>query len=168
MNAPPSYPSPIIYSLPHRTKILNECASLVSLTYYILSSPQNQNFALRLQQPLLTNGITAERLTDAASSNRQANESPLPRGVVSYSASSVGGSNSPAKVNSKFNIIPSIFGGSSPSEDDKPTEFLDESAYIAAGALKPGADAYSRNKFNQAESDRLASNRGVPDTRNQM
>nr|XP_053643687.1 polypeptide N-acetylgalactosaminyltransferase 2-like [Cherax quadricarinatus] len=46
-----------------------------------------------------------------------------------------------------------------------PSLFLDEEAYIAAATLAPSADAYSRNKFNQAESDKLASNRAVPDTR---
>ena len=65
----------------------------------------------------------------------------------------------------KFNIIPSIFGG---TKKDNVREFLDEGAYIAAATLRPGADAYSRNKFNQAESDRIPSNRPVPDTRNQM
>ncbi|XP_050732839.1 polypeptide N-acetylgalactosaminyltransferase 2-like isoform X2 [Eriocheir sinensis] len=46
-----------------------------------------------------------------------------------------------------------------------PSLFLDEEAYIAAATLAPGKDAYSRNKFNQAESDKLASNRAIPDTR---
>ena len=45
-------------------------------------------------------------------------------------------------------------------------EYFDERAYIQSGGLKPGEDVYGRNKFNQAASDELASNRDVPDTRN--
>lgn len=56
-------------------------------------------------------------------------------------------------------------GGGSSSVGLRPSMFLDEEAYIAAATLAPGADAYTRNKFNQAESDKLASNRDVPDTR---
>jgi len=44
-------------------------------------------------------------------------------------------------------------------------EYFDEQSYIAGDALKSGEDAYERNKFNQAASDRLASDRDVPDTR---
>ncbi len=44
-------------------------------------------------------------------------------------------------------------------------QYFDEKAYVAAGALKPGENAYTRNKFNQEASDKLASNRDVPDTR---
>ncbi|KAL7632544.1 UNVERIFIED_CONTAM: hypothetical protein RMT77_017111 [Armadillidium vulgare] len=43
--------------------------------------------------------------------------------------------------------------------------FLNEEAYVAAATLRPGDDAYSKNKFNQAESDKLPSNRAIPDTR---
>ena len=38
-------------------------------------------------------------------------------------------------------------------------------AYINGNKLKPGEDAYNRNKFNQAASDKIVSNREVPDTR---
>ena len=65
----------------------------------------------------------------------------------------------------RFNIIPSIFGRGSGNDA---VEFLDEAGYIAAATVKPGGDAYARNKFNQVESDRIPSNRAVPDTRNQM
>ncbi|EDV24009.1 uncharacterized protein TRIADDRAFT_27318 [Trichoplax adhaerens] len=42
---------------------------------------------------------------------------------------------------------------------------FDEKAYIGATALKQGEDAYIRNAFNQAECDKLPTDRGVPDTR---
>lgn len=44
-------------------------------------------------------------------------------------------------------------------------KYFNEREYIDAGGLKPGEDAYKRNKFNQAASDKLPSNRYVPDTR---
>lgn len=43
--------------------------------------------------------------------------------------------------------------------------FFDAAGYVAGATLKPGEDAYAKNKFNQAASDRLASNRDIPDTR---
>lgn len=43
--------------------------------------------------------------------------------------------------------------------------FFDEAGYVARGALIPGENPYNRNKFNQAASDKLPSNRPVPDTR---
>lgn len=56
-----------------------------------------------------------------------------------------------------------------PVDDDGRREiietFFNEAAYIAAGTLGPQEDPYKRNKFNQAASDRLASNREIPDTR---
>lgn len=43
--------------------------------------------------------------------------------------------------------------------------FFDETGYVAGGTLKPGEDAYGKNKFNQLASDKLPSNRPIPDTR---
>ena len=44
-------------------------------------------------------------------------------------------------------------------------QYFDERNYIEVKMVHEGEDAYSRNKFNQAASDRLASNRAIPDTR---
>jgi len=44
-------------------------------------------------------------------------------------------------------------------------KYFSESAYITGNTLRSGEDAYARNKFNQAASDKIASNRDVPDTR---
>ena len=44
-------------------------------------------------------------------------------------------------------------------------QYFDERSYIDAKKVQDGEDAYSRNKFNQAASDKLASNRVIPDTR---
>ena len=59
-----------------------------------------------------------------------------------------------------------------PSPDHDPGEgtklkwqYFDEEAYIAKTRVGPRQDAYQRNKFNQVESDKLQSNRDVPDTR---
>ena len=41
---------------------------------------------------------------------------------------------------------------------------FNESAYIL-GSSRDSADAYKKNAFNQVESDKLLSNRKVPDTR---
>jgi hypothetical protein len=46
--------------------------------------------------------------------------------------------------------------------------YFDERGYIERGRLHTGEDPYQRNKFNQAESDRLPSNRDIPDTRHHM
>lgn len=43
--------------------------------------------------------------------------------------------------------------------------FFDENSYVNGGSLKPNEDPYSRNKFNQFVSDRIKSNRPIPDTR---
>jgi len=43
--------------------------------------------------------------------------------------------------------------------------YFDEAAFVQGNTLKAGEDAYARNKFNQAASDKVASNREVPDTR---
>lgn len=42
---------------------------------------------------------------------------------------------------------------------------FDEKNYIAKTLVGEGGDAYAANKFNQVESDKLASNRPIPDTR---
>jgi len=43
--------------------------------------------------------------------------------------------------------------------------YFNEESYIAKGRLKPGEDAYHSNKFNQDASDKLLSNRPIPDYR---
>ena len=50
-------------------------------------------------------------------------------------------------------------------EDNIEWQYFDERSYIDAKKVQDGEDAYSRNKFNQAASDKLASNRVIPDTR---
>ncbi|BES94740.1 polypeptide N-acetylgalactosaminyltransferase [Nesidiocoris tenuis] len=44
-------------------------------------------------------------------------------------------------------------------------QLFDERAYIRGGALRAGEDPYIRNRFNQEASDKLPSNRDLPDTR---
>lgn len=46
--------------------------------------------------------------------------------------------------------------------------YFDEGAYISRGKLRIGEDPYIRNRFNQEASDKLPSNREIPDTRNIM
>ena len=48
---------------------------------------------------------------------------------------------------------------------EAPISGFDEKSYIETKLVKEGEDAYAKNKFNQAASDRLASNRPIPDTR---
>lgn len=44
--------------------------------------------------------------------------------------------------------------------------YFDEGGYVAGGTKD--LDPYVKNRFNQAASDNLPSNRAVPDTRNAM
>ena len=44
-------------------------------------------------------------------------------------------------------------------------QYFDEKGYIDKTRLLSGQDAYAKNKFNQAASDRIKSNRDIPDTR---
>jgi len=54
------------------------------------------------------------------------------------------------------------FTGFSAAEEQK---YFDEKSYLRTGLVSAGEDAYKRNKFNQAASDKLSSNRDIPDTR---
>ncbi|CAG0880345.1 unnamed protein product [Cyprideis torosa] len=57
-------------------------------------------------------------------------------------------------------------GSAHPSSgESSELKYFDEQAYIAKGRLKPGEDPYVKNKFNQAVSDDIPSNRPLPDTR---
>ena len=52
------------------------------------------------------------------------------------------------------------------SQDNRLTwEYFDVKEYLDKTRIEPGRDAYARNKFNQAASDRIKMNRDVPDTR---
>ena len=61
--------------------------------------------------------------------------------------------------------IPTGFDGAGSVGSAGPGDYLDERSYVAVGALKPGEDPYARNRFNQRASDKLPSNRPVPDER---
>ncbi|XP_035217673.1 polypeptide N-acetylgalactosaminyltransferase 2-like [Stegodyphus dumicola] len=54
-------------------------------------------------------------------------------------------------------------------KDDNPLQiewqYFDEKKYISKTLINPGENPYSRNKFNQAASDKILSNREIPDTR---
>lgn len=108
----------------------------------------HENFALRLKDSVLVsqNGILGR--TPSIHSSRGGKED---RGVLSEGDEEDSRRSGRAKDASQPRKL-----------------FLDEEAYVAAATLRPGDDAYSRNKFNQAESDKLPSNRVVPDTRNLM
>ena len=77
------------------------------------------------------------------------------------SASGSGPSAAAANPNNEDLVLTSM--GSSEAEID--WQYFDEHTYIEAKAVKEGEDAYARNKFNQLASDRIASNRNIPDTR---
>jgi len=47
-------------------------------------------------------------------------------------------------------------------------QYFDERTYVDKTKLQPGQDAYARNKFNQAASDKLMSNRDIPDSRHPL
>jgi polypeptide N-acetylgalactosaminyltransferase len=56
-------------------------------------------------------------------------------------------------------------GAKKEDSDQLQWQYFDERAYIDQTKVLPGQDAYAKNKFNQAASDRLRSNREIPDTR---
>ncbi|GFR81522.1 polypeptide N-acetylgalactosaminyltransferase [Elysia marginata] len=62
------------------------------------------------------------------------------------------------------------FGGDDDDDekDDVSWRDFDSEAYLSKQRLKPGQDAYARNKFNQQSSDDTKPDREVPDTRNHM
>ncbi|OCT80006.1 hypothetical protein XELAEV_18026822mg [Xenopus laevis] len=45
---------------------------------------------------------------------------------------------------------------------------FNQDAYVGATVVRPGQDAYARNKFNQVESDKLLMDRSVQDTRHEQ
>ena len=56
----------------------------------------------------------------------------------------------------------------SEEKDDVSWQKFDSDSYLSKQRLKPGQDAYARNKFNQQSSDNTKPDREVPDTRNHM
>ncbi|KAI0208903.1 hypothetical protein LSAT2_006405 [Lamellibrachia satsuma] len=79
---------------------------------------------------------------------------------------------SPSSANQALRLKPEFT--SVHLEVDTPTDsrlqwqYFNEKGYIDKTRLQPGQDAYARHKFNQAASDRLASDRSVPDTRHHL
>ncbi len=86
-----------------------------------------------------------------------------------YVFTSVESSNVNSNNNNNIDGSSSSSGFSSSNNNNNSSlynfEYFDERSYVSAGAIKPGEDAYGRNKFNQEASDALASDRAVPDTR---
>jgi len=68
------------------------------------------------------------------------------------------------------NFIPgekreAVIEAATPADGKIKWDVFDEKGYIAKTLVGDGGDAYAANKFNQIESDKLASNRPIPDTR---
>ena len=89
-----------------------------------------------------------------------------PSGSRFYSSSGLGtsGLGSSSSADSDNNSLDNEDSLNS-ADSDIEWQYFDEKSYIEAKAVKPGEDAYVRNKFNQAASDKLPSNRAIPDTR---
>ena len=56
-------------------------------------------------------------------------------------------------------------GQTAPGSGGVQWQYFAENSYIEGDRLRDGEDKYSRNKFNQEASDKIASNRKIPDTR---
>jgi len=67
-----------------------------------------------------------------------------------------------------FASQPAVHEGQSHDNDKLQWQYFDERAYVDKTKLQPGQDAYARNKFNQAASDQLKSNREIPDSRHPL
>ena len=67
-----------------------------------------------------------------------------------------------------YSIQPAVYASPSREDDKLQWQYFDEKAYIDKTKLQHGQDAYARNKFNQAASDRLLSNREIPDSRHPL
>jgi len=63
---------------------------------------------------------------------------------------------------------PDLHEAISHDNDKLQWQYFDERAYVDKTKLRPGQDAYARNKFNQAASDQLKSNREIPDSRHPL
>jgi len=73
-----------------------------------------------------------------------------------------------ARVSTGPTVFPSksaVYASPSLENDTLQWQYFDEKAYIDKTKLHRGQDAYARNKFNQAASDQLVSNRDIPDSR---
>lgn len=75
------------------------------------------------------------------------------------------------RVSAKPTVFPSqpaVNTNPSHENDKLQWQYFDEKAYINKTKLQRGQDAYSRNKFNQVASDKLMSNREIPDSRHPL
>lgn len=109
--------------------------------YYLQTNKREENRALRLKDEII-----AEKLISGTGGNE------FITGFSSFGSSSGAGANS-------------IQSTGPLSSEGVAWQYFNEESYINGNKLKPGEDVYFRNKFNQAASDKIASNRDVPDTR---
>ncbi|KAG5331048.1 GALT2 acetylgalactosaminyltransferase, partial [Acromyrmex charruanus] len=103
-----------------------------------LSTPQNENRALRLKEPA--------SLALSASGNSGGYMDPDGTAIVMSSE-----------------LLPAPT-----PDPRVTWNYFDEQGYVSRGGLRAGEDPYARNKFNQEASDGLPSNRDIPDTRSAM
>ena len=75
------------------------------------------------------------------------------------------------RANAAVTVFPNqlpVYEDQSHENDKLQWQYFDERAYVDKTKLQPGQDAYARNKFNQAASDQLMSNREIPDSRHPL
>ena len=62
-------------------------------------------------------------------------------------------------------MLPDVDGIGLFEEEKLKWQYFDEKSYVDKKKIQPGQDAYARNKFNQAASDQLKSDRNIADSR---
>lgn len=144
---------------------------------------EEENRGLRLKESIVEQAVLAagaEKTSSETNAPRQggrlleniAHRRLIPRAGrttesngTRISAVDVSAAATPSSLSSKTAAVRSYVGHSTRMRAIVVGNLFDERGYVAGGTLRPGEDAYAKNKFNQAASDRLASNRHIPDTR---
>ncbi len=130
------------------------------VTVFPSLSLQDHNPALRLKDEVVAANLLSTGTGSGSGSGVDSGLSNYPTGGKTGIQGDFTSSGSGPGLDPSVTAVGDVISGS-----DIEWQYFDERTYIDAKAVKMGEDAYSKNKFNQAASDKLASNRDIPDTR---